>query len=347
MAGPEDLPAQATLMEKLEAAGLLDRAVAGLPDAAGMARRIGAGDALTRPEIAALLPFAKLWLTDAVTGSTLPDEPALLPALMAYFPKPLQAGYARFAERHRLRRDLIATIVANAVANRLGCAALARLTMAADPVAACRAALLAAEAFGLEAACDAIDAAEAPAGTRLAALLSLRRLQEAAAQDLLAAPAQPLEEALAALRPGIAALATAAAAHAVPAAGLPPEAGLLAAAAPRLAAAPAVVRLAGRAGVDAAAAAAAWGAVEARFALDALRGAIAAAPAPGAFGPRARAALAEEVGATQARLAALQLGGAAADPSRAEAVAALVRDAAGARDLAAVTVAVRALAGVA
>ncbi|BDG74722.1 NAD-glutamate dehydrogenase [Roseomonas fluvialis] len=344
MAGPEDLPAQATLMEKLEAAGLLDRAVAGLPDAAGMARRIGAGDALTRPEISALLPFAKLWLTDALAESTLPDEPALLPALMAYFPKPLQAGYARFAERHRLRRDLVATIVANAVANRLGCAALARLTMAADPVAACRAALLAAEAFGLEAACDAIDAAEAPAETRLAALLALRRLQEAAAQDLLAAPAQPLEDALAALRPGIAALATAAAAHAVPAAGLPPEAGLLAAAAPRLAAAPAVVRLAGNAGVDAAAAATAWGSIESRFALDALRAAIAAAPAPGPFGPRARAALAEEAGAAQARLAARLLRGETPDDARSDTVAALVRDAAGARDLAAVTVAVRAVA---
>jgi glutamate dehydrogenase len=341
MGRAEDLPAQAVLMDRLEQAGLLDRAVAGLPDAAAMARRIGAGDALTRPEIAALLPFAKLWLTDALADSTLPDEPALLPALMAYFPKPLQAGYARFAERHRLRRDLVATIVANAVANRLGCAALARLTMAADPVAACRAALLAAEAFGLEAACDAIDAADAPAETRLAALLSLRRLQEAAAQDLLAAPAQPLEEALAALRPGIAALAAAAAAHAAPAAGLPADAGLLAAAAPRLAAAPAVVRLAGRAGVDAAAAAAAWGAVESRFALDVLRGAIAAAPAPGAFGPRARAALAEEVGASQAHLAALHLRGEAPEATH---VAALVRDAAGARDLAAVTVAVRALA---
>jgi glutamate dehydrogenase len=343
MGGAEDLPAQAVLMDRLELAGLLDRAVAGLPDAAGMARRIGAGDALTRPEISALLPFAKLWLTDALAESSLPDEPALLPALMAYFPQPLQAGYALFAERHRLRRDLVATIVANAVANRLGCAALARLTMAADPVAACRAALLAAEAFGLEAACDAIDAADAPAETRLGALLSLRRLQEAAAQDLLAAPAQPLEEALAALRPGIAALAAAASAHAAPAAGLPADAGLLAAAAPRLAAAPAVVRLAGRAGVDAAAAAAAWGEVESRFALDVLRGAIAAAPAPGAFGPRARAALAEEVGASQAHLAAMQLRGEAPEAAH---VAALVRDAAGARDLAAVTVAVRALARV-
>ncbi|MBR0684104.1 NAD-glutamate dehydrogenase, partial [Roseomonas eburnea] len=221
LGGAEDLPAQAELMDRLEKAGLLDRAVAGLPDSAAMARRIAAGDALTRPEIAALLPFAKLWLTEALGDSDLPDEPALLPALMAYFPKPLQERYAAYIERHRLRRDLVATIVANAVANRLGCAGIGRLTTGADPVAACRAALLASEAFGLETACDAIDGAEAPAETRLSALLSLRRLQEASAQDLLGAPAQPLEDALAALRPGIAALAAAAAAHAAPAPGLP------------------------------------------------------------------------------------------------------------------------------
>jgi glutamate dehydrogenase len=345
LGGAEDVPAQAALMDRLEAAGLLDRAVAGLPDAAAMARRIGAAEPLTRPEIAALLPFAKLWLTDALGDSTLPDDPALLPALMAYFPAPLREGYARFAERHRLRRELVATIVANAVANRLGCAALARLTMAADPVAACRAALLASEGFGLEAACAAIDGAGAPAATRLSALLALRRLQEGAALDLLAAPAQPLDQALAALRPGIAALAAAAAAQVTPADGLPAEAGLLAAAAPRLAAAPAVVRLAGQAGVDAAAAAAAWGAVEARFALDTLRAAIAAAPAPGPFGPRARAALAEETGTAQARLAALALRNTGPDDTEATATTTLIRDAAAARDLAAVTVAVRAVAG--
>jgi glutamate dehydrogenase len=346
MGGADELPAQAALMESLERAGLLDRAVAGLPDAAAMARRIGTGDALTRPEIAALLPFAKLWLTDALGDSDLPDEPALLPALIAYFPHPLRQGYASYIERHRLRRDLVATIVANEVANRLGCAALARLTMAADPVTACRAALLAAEAFGLDAACDAIDAAPAPAETRLTALRSLRRLQEAAAHDLLGAPAQPLEQALATLRPGIAALAAAAAvASPTLPAGLPADAAALAAAAPRLAAAPAVVRLAGHAGVDAAAAAVAWAAVEEQFTLDVLRAAIAAAPAPGAFGPRARAALADDVATSQMRLAALRLGGGAPDATRAATVAGLIQEAAAARDLAAVTVAVRGLAG--
>ncbi|MBR0683550.1 hypothetical protein GXW74_23900, partial [Roseomonas eburnea] len=107
---------------------------------------------------------------------------------------------------------------------------------------------------------------------------------------------------------------------------------------------PAVVRLAGRAGVGAAAAAEAWSAVEQDFALDALRAAIAAAPAPGPFGPRARAALAEEVASAQARLAAQRLEGRRPDGSRANATAALVREAAAARDLAAVTVAVRGLA---
>ncbi len=345
MGGADDLSAQAALMDTLEHAGLLDRAVAGLPDAAAMARRIGAGDALTRPEIAALLPFAKLWLTDALADSDLPDDTALLPALVAYFPHPLREAYARYIERHRLRRDLVATIVANAVANRLGCAALARLTTAATPVAACRAALLAAEAFGLEAASDAIDAAPATADIRLTALLSLRRLQEAAAQQLLAAPPQPLEQALASLRPGIAALAAEAASSAAELpAGLPMEAGALAAAAPRLAAAPAVVRLAGQAGVNATAAAAAWATVEGVYALDALRGAIAAAPARGAFGARARAALAEDLGASQMRLAAQLLAGGAPDGARSAATAALVQEAVAARELAAVTVAVRGLA---
>jgi glutamate dehydrogenase len=341
MGGADDLAAQAGLMERLEAAGLLDRAVAGLPDAAAMARRVGAQEALTRPEVAALLPFAKLWLTEALGHSDLPDEPALLPALVAYFPQPLRERFGRQIARHRLRRDLVATIVANAVANRLGCAALARLTTGADPVAACRAALLAAEAFGLEAACDAIDAAAAPADQRLSALLALRGLQEAAARDLMTAPSQPLEQVLAELRPGIAALAAAAAEHVAPAPDLPADAAALAAAAPRLAAAPSVVRLAAATGVGAAAAAAAWNAVEEALLLDALRVAIAAAPVPGAFGPRARAALLEDVSGAQGRIAARHLAGAMPDAPQ---VAALVREAVAARDFAAVTVAARALA---
>jgi glutamate dehydrogenase len=356
MTAAEDLQAHAALMTQLETAGLLDRAVAGLPDAQAVTARATEGEGLSRPEIAALLPFAKLWLTEAIEASALPDDPAFAPLLLEYFPSPLrEPPFAAHAARHRLRRELLATMLANQVANRLGPAAIGRLAAEAAPGAVARAALLAAGAFGLEPAAEAMDAAAGvPAGTRLAGLLALRRLQEAAARELLAwdSADQPVDAALAALRPGVLALVTAetaaaatgAAARALEQEGMPAALAALSAAAPRLAAAPAIVRLAAGAGVAPEIASAAWAEMGRAFHLDALRAALAAAPAQGPFGARARAALAADLGGIQARLAAARLSG--ADPLErpgAQAAARLAREAASVHDLAAVTVAVRAL----
>ena len=360
--GPADLPAHAALMLVLEREGLLDRAVSGLPDAAALKARIASGDALVRPEVAALLPVAKLWLTDAVErvagggGADLTADPAFAPALLAYFPHPLQEGFAAFAARHRLRRELIATIVANAVANRLGPAALGRLSADGTPLGIIRAAWLAGELFGLDALADAVDAAPAPAGVRLDALLALRRLQEAVARDLLGAGVDgPLDAAIAALRPGIAALAAAAAAEAAStpaaaalrAAGLPDALAAQVAAAPRLQAAPAIVRLASGAGVPPAAAAA-WAEAGRALGIEDLRAAIAGAAAPGPFGARAKAALLADLQLAQARAAAAAVRGTdpAAQPGAA-AAAQLARDAAAAPDLAGLSIATRAVAAAA
>jgi len=95
MGGADDLAAHAALMDRQEHAGLLDRAVAGLPDAAAMGRPHRRRDPLTRPEIAALLPFAKLWLTEAVEASDLPTTRPAAGSCWPYFPKPLQEHYAR------------------------------------------------------------------------------------------------------------------------------------------------------------------------------------------------------------------------------------------------------------
>ena len=348
MGGAEELPAHAALMLRLESAGLLDRAVAGLPDEAMMSRRVASGDALTRPELAALLPFAKLWLNDALEDSALPDDPALAEALLAYFPSSLRERFPDDIARHRLRRQLLSTIVANAVANQLGCAALARLTLEAEPIRACRAAILASEAFGLAQAAGEIDAAAADAETRLAALLALRRLQESAARDLLACDENAtLGALLDQLRPGLTTIvARETAAVAVPP-GLPQGAAALAMAAPRLVAAPAIVRLAQRAGVTTDQASDAWTEIGRRFGLDALRAATASAAAPGPFGPRARVALIEDLFAAQSRLATKLLMGAAPDQADAATAVQLARDVAAAPDLAAVTVATRALAALA
>ncbi|MFT8246807.1 NAD-glutamate dehydrogenase [Roseomonas sp. BN140053] len=345
-AGAEALPGHAALMTRLEAAGLLDRAVAGLPDAESMAARITTGEALTRPEIAALLPVAKLWITDSIEDSGLPDEPALLPLLLGYFPAPLRERFAAQAERHRLRRELVATVLGNAVCNRLGPAGLSRLAAEGDPAAVARAAWLAAALFGIEEAADALDAAAAPWPQRRDALLALRRLQETAARSLLAGPeaALPLDEVLNKLRPGLDALLAAVPA-ATPDPALPEAAGRLVAAAPALMPALGVLRLAAEAGAEPAAAAHAWAEAGRRLGLDALRSATWAAPVAGPFGPRARAALLDGLDMTQARLARAILAG--RDPGAApEAAEALrtVREVAAVPDLSAVTVALRALA---
>ncbi len=342
-AGAEALPAHAALMTRLEAAGLLDRAVAGLPDADALAARAATGEALGRPEIAALLPVAKLWLTEAIEASALPDEAALTPALLGYFPSALRERFGAEALRHRLRRELVSTILANAVANRLGPAALARLAGEAGPAAAARAGWLAAALFGIDAAADALDAADAPWPARRDALLALRRLQEAAARSLLTGPeaALPLADALAALRPGVAALVADAPA-AAPDPALPDAAERLAAAAPSLLPAVGVLRLAAAAGAEPRAASAAWGEAGRRMGLDALRAAAWAAPAPGTFGTRARAVLLDELDAIQTRAARTLLDG--RDPAAGAAEALRVaREAASVPDLMALTVALRAL----
>jgi glutamate dehydrogenase len=260
----------------------------------------------------------------------------------------LQERFGAVIPRHRLRRDLVATLLTNAVANRLGVAGLARLAgPSGDPVAVARAAWLAASLFELEDAVAAADAAPAPASVRLAALLGLRRLQEGAARGLLGAPGD-LSPARAALAPGFEALVGAAQpgaeATALIGAGVPERAALLAAT-PGLAAAPAVVRLAAEAGVAPLQAATAWSAVGESFALETLRGATEAARTPGRFAARAKAEALADLARLQARLAAARLSGAAPDGEAAAEAARLAREAASAGDLVAIGVAARALAG--
>jgi len=340
----EEVSAHAAMMARLEAEGLLDRAVAGLPDETALRARGAAGEGLTRPELAALLPFAKLWLTEAIEASALPDDPALAPSLVAYFPTALRERFAAIIPHHRLRRELVAMILANGVANRLGVAALARL--GADGAATARAAWLAEELFGLDEAARAADAAPAPAASRLATLAGLRRLQEGAARELLGGTG-PLEEVRASLHEGVAALvaigraAPGTEAGLLVAAGIPEDAAALAAA-PGLAEAPAIVRLAQSAGVTAEQADVAWDAVGEEFALEALRLAAGHARATGPFAARAKAEALADLGLLQARLARARLSGASPDGGEA---ARLAREAAAAGDLVAIGVAARALGG--
>src|SRR6202040_3788986 len=104
----------------LEAGGRLDRALEGLPDDAAMAERQKAAKPLTRAEVGVLLAFAKIALTDDLIASPVPDDPALAAELTAYFPERMRKTFAADIAGHRLRREIIATQLANAMINRGG-----------------------------------------------------------------------------------------------------------------------------------------------------------------------------------------------------------------------------------
>ena len=115
------------LMQSLEQRGLLSRAVEFLPDDAALTERTRRGQFLTRPELAVLLAYAKLTLYDDLLATSVPDDPYLARELSQYFPREIQDKFPTAVEFHRLRREIIATSLANAVINRGGPACVVRL----------------------------------------------------------------------------------------------------------------------------------------------------------------------------------------------------------------------------
>jgi glutamate dehydrogenase len=115
------------LMESLEAEGLLHRKVEFLPTTEDMADRRRSGRGLERPELAVLVAYAKRSLTGALLHSSLPDEPYLDDDLRRYFPPPVVERFGALLSEHPLRRELVATIIANDVVNALGPTFVSRL----------------------------------------------------------------------------------------------------------------------------------------------------------------------------------------------------------------------------
>ncbi|MEL7347080.1 MAG: NAD-glutamate dehydrogenase, partial [Pseudomonadota bacterium] len=115
------------LMRGLEAKGLLNREVELLPDDEALAERAAAAEGLSRPEISVLLAYAKLTLFDDIVASSVPDDPWLEQVLMAYFPEALAGPHADAIRDHRLRREIIATVLANRVVNEGGLALVHRI----------------------------------------------------------------------------------------------------------------------------------------------------------------------------------------------------------------------------
>src|SRR6185437_2368568 len=118
---------KAHFIRTLEAHGQLDRQIESLPSDAELAERKSRHLGLTRPELCVLLSYAKIVLYQQLLDSDVPEDPYLSKELVRYFPQPLREKYATQMQRHRLKREIIATAVTNSMVNRMGATFMLRM----------------------------------------------------------------------------------------------------------------------------------------------------------------------------------------------------------------------------
>lgn len=178
--GEKLLDSQAELIRALEKAGRLNRAVEFLPSDDEIAERRAAKQGLTAPERAVLLAYSKMNLFDDLLVGTLVDDEYVAKALVSYFPQMLQKKYADLMPRHPLKREIIATVVANTMINRTGSVFVHRMIQetGASAEEVTRAYVLVRDIFGLDALWASIDALDnkIPAQLQYEMLVEVGRL---------------------------------------------------------------------------------------------------------------------------------------------------------------------------
>jgi glutamate dehydrogenase len=206
----------ARYIRSLEHAGRLDRALEFLPEDETLTERMAAGHGLAAPEFAILLSYTKVALYEELLASDLPDDPHLAGELERYFPTAVRQRFGSRLARHPLRREIVATQVANGLVNRVGTTFVYRLSEETGATGAdiARAFTVAREVFDLRTLWDEIEALDGrvAAQTQLSMLLKARILLERATRWLLRNCPRPLDIAAtsAHFRPGAAALVEAA-----------------------------------------------------------------------------------------------------------------------------------------
>ena len=187
----------ARFMRTLEKAGRLDRANEYLPDDETVAERLAAGLGLVRPELAILLSYSKITLYDEILASDLPDDPYMVEDLTEYFPTPLRERFTDQIARHRLRREIIATVVTNDMVNRVGITFVHEVKEKTGFMAAeiARAYMIACEVFGIRDLYNQIEALDnqVPAANQTLMLTECGRLIERVTVWFLRHAVRPLD----------------------------------------------------------------------------------------------------------------------------------------------------------
>ncbi|MCV6585003.1 MAG: NAD-glutamate dehydrogenase [Marinibacterium sp.] len=211
-AAPALLDEHVRFMAGLETQGKLDRAVEFLPDDDDIAARRAAGQGLTRPEISVLVAYAKNELFSELVQTDVLDDPYMQRFVVDYMPQPLRDACPDALRTHRLRREIIATVVVNMLVNELGPTFCARLheDSGAGVGDIVRAFIIAREIFGLAdtaAEVNALDTVIA-ADLQIDIHRALSDMLAAQCKRLIKTGARPIEDAIALYRPRVAEIVT-------------------------------------------------------------------------------------------------------------------------------------------
>jgi len=201
------------LIRLLERAGEFSRAIEFLPDDEALAERHKAGLGLTRPELAVVLSYSKIWLSHHLLDSDVPEDPYLKQELERYFPRAIRRRFAAVIPRHPLRREIIVTATTNSLVNRMGPAFVLRAQedTGAEPARIARAYTAAREIFDMRRLWAEIEALDnrVPAKLQYAMMYETSRLLRHVTYSLLVSRRRHLQidQAVAELRGGVRELA--------------------------------------------------------------------------------------------------------------------------------------------
>lgn len=107
----------------------IDQNVQLLPSKATVIERRNAGQGLTRPELARITAFAKMWLFNALAGDKSSSKAVEQRYLEHYFHADLRKTYGQAIDQHMLRHEIISTLWTNELVDFGTAIALPRLAM--------------------------------------------------------------------------------------------------------------------------------------------------------------------------------------------------------------------------
>jgi len=106
----------------------LNRAAEHIPPDEELRGWLATGKGLPRNLLAVLVAHTKNDLYERVLTSRIPDLPLFQPFLESYFPEKAATEFKEQVATHLLRREIIATVVTNAIINQAGCTLLVQLS---------------------------------------------------------------------------------------------------------------------------------------------------------------------------------------------------------------------------